>query len=218
LLIPYLRAGLDVDGCDISSDMLALCRERGERERLSPNLSLQAMHNLDMPRKYRTIYVCGSFGIGGNRDHDEEALRRIYEHLEPGGVLVFDNEVPYADSWGWDCWTKAGRLELPEPWPEPGERQVGSDGAEYEVRVRIVEMDPLSQQITMEIRAFMWRDGRLVEQDEHVLKTTLYLTNELKLILDRAGFSEIGICGDYGYEEPTSDSEVVVFTARKPRQ
>ena len=27
LLVPYLRAGLDVDGCDISSDMLALCRE-----------------------------------------------------------------------------------------------------------------------------------------------------------------------------------------------
>ena len=28
LLIPYLHAGLDVDGSDISPDMLALCRER----------------------------------------------------------------------------------------------------------------------------------------------------------------------------------------------
>jgi SAM-dependent methyltransferase len=25
LLLPYVRAGLDVDGCDISEDMLALC-------------------------------------------------------------------------------------------------------------------------------------------------------------------------------------------------
>jgi SAM-dependent methyltransferase len=97
LLIPYLRAGLDVDGCDISPDMLALCRERAEREGLSPKLSSQAMHLLDMPRRYRTIYVCGGFGIGGNRDHDEEALRRIHQHLEPGGVLVLDNEVPYVD-------------------------------------------------------------------------------------------------------------------------
>jgi 2-polyprenyl-3-methyl-5-hydroxy-6-metoxy-1,4-benzoquinol methylase len=32
LLIPYLRAGLDVDGCDVSADMIALCREHAERE------------------------------------------------------------------------------------------------------------------------------------------------------------------------------------------
>lgn len=30
LLLPYLRAGLDVDGCDISGDMVALCREQAE--------------------------------------------------------------------------------------------------------------------------------------------------------------------------------------------
>jgi len=43
--------------------------------------------------------------------------------------------------------------------------------------------------MTMAIRGFMWRDGRLVEQDEHILKTTVYFTNELQLMLDRAGFS-----------------------------
>ena len=218
LLIPYLRAGLDVDGCDISPDMLALCRERAEREGLSPNLYLQAMHHLDMPRRYRTIYVCGSFGLGGNRDHDEAALRRIYEHLEPGGVLVLDNGVPYVEGWGWEHWTKARRLELPESWPEPEERRTGSDGAQYELRSRIVEVDPLSQRMTLEMRGFMWRDDRLVEQDEHVLKMTLYFTNELQLMLDRAGFSDIDIRGDLTDEEPTSDTEVVVFTARKPRQ
>ena len=31
LLLPYLRAGLDVDGCDISPDMLTRCREKAER-------------------------------------------------------------------------------------------------------------------------------------------------------------------------------------------
>lgn len=71
LLIPYLQARLDVDGCDISGDMIALCRERAEREGLSPTLRVQAMHRLDMPQTYRTIYVCGGFGLGGNRDRDE---------------------------------------------------------------------------------------------------------------------------------------------------
>ena len=35
LLIPFLRAGLDVDGCDISGDMLAYCRQAAAR-RASP--------------------------------------------------------------------------------------------------------------------------------------------------------------------------------------
>src|SRR5205814_5460733 len=58
LLLPYLRAGLDVDGCDVSSDMLALCRERAEAEGLSPMLFAQAMHELDLPRLYRTVVEC----------------------------------------------------------------------------------------------------------------------------------------------------------------
>ena len=68
LLIPYLRAGLDVDGCDVSPDMIALCREKAEREGLSTTLFVQPMHELDPPRTYRTIFVCGGFGLGSNRE------------------------------------------------------------------------------------------------------------------------------------------------------
>ncbi|HET7929723.1 MAG TPA: class I SAM-dependent methyltransferase [Actinomycetota bacterium] len=216
LLIPYLRDGLDVDGCDVSADMLTLCRERAEREGLSPTLRLQAMHHLDMPRRYRTIYVCGSFGVSGNREQSEQALLRMYEHLEPGGALVLDHEVPYAEGWGWEYWIKERRRGLPEPWPEPGERRVGSDGTEYELRSRIVEVDPLAQQITHEMRGFMWRDGRLVEQDEHVLKTMEYFPNELHLTIERAGFVDVEMRAAYTDELPNADTEFVVFIARKP--
>jgi SAM-dependent methyltransferase len=216
LLIPYLEAGLDVDGCDISEDMITLCRERAEREGLSPTLRVQATHELDMPRTYRTIYMCGAFGLGGNRDHDVEGLRRMYEHLEPGGMLVLDNEVPYNHIDGWQYWTKGKREELPGPWPDTGDRRTGSDGKEYELRGRMVELDPLEQCVTVEIRGSMWRDGRLVEQDEHVLKLTAYFTNELQLMLERAGFINIELRGDLTEDEPTRDSEVVVFIARKP--
>jgi SAM-dependent methyltransferase len=218
LLIPYLRAGLDVDGCDASSDMVDLCRERAEREGLSPTLRVQAMHELDMPRRYRTVYVCGAFGLGGDRGDDEEALRRIYQHLEPGGTLVLDNDVPYNDERRWRYWTKEERRELPEPWPgSSGGRRTGSDGAEYELRGRIVEVDPLSQRVTLEGRGSIWRDGHLIEYDEHVSTSTLYFTYELRLMLERAGFSDIEMRGDYTDEKPSADTAVVVFTARKPQ-
>src|SRR5512144_1507883 len=59
ILIPCLQSGLEVDGCDISADMLALCRERSEKLGLSPTLYNQPNHELDLPRRYRTIYSCG---------------------------------------------------------------------------------------------------------------------------------------------------------------
>src|SRR5262249_44081223 len=113
LLLPYLRSGIDVDGCDISPDMLALCREQAEREGFSPALYAQAAHALDLPRRYRTILVCGGLGLGGNRAHDVEALRRFHDLLEPGGIIALDNQVPYSYSRQWPRWPKDGRGDLP---------------------------------------------------------------------------------------------------------
>ncbi|HEX2427261.1 MAG TPA: class I SAM-dependent methyltransferase, partial [Gaiellaceae bacterium] len=92
LLLPYLGAGLDVDGCDVSADMIAACREKAEHEGLEPNLYVQPMHELELPRRYRTLFVCGAFGLGSSRQQDVEALRRFHDQLEPGGTLLLDAE------------------------------------------------------------------------------------------------------------------------------
>jgi SAM-dependent methyltransferase len=216
LLIPYLEAGLDVDGCDISPDMLALCRERAERAGLSPSLFAQAVHELDLPRRYRTVVFCGGFGLGGSRDQDVEGLRRLYEHLEPGGTLVLDNEVPYADAHMWPRWTREGRRELPRPWRSPGDRRPGSDGAEYALSSRIVDLDPLSQHATVEMRAWMWREGELLAEEEHVLELNMYFTHEVCLLLEQAGFVDVELRAGYEDRPPTSDDDFVVLVARKP--
>ena len=67
LLLPYLRDELDVDGCDVSADMIALCREAAEREGLDPNLYVQPKHELDLPRRYQTVFMCGGLGVGSTR-------------------------------------------------------------------------------------------------------------------------------------------------------
>jgi SAM-dependent methyltransferase len=217
LLVPYLHAGFDVDGCDVSPDMLALCRERAEREGLpSPRLYAQAVHELELPRRYRTIVFCGGFGLGGSRDHDIEGLHRLHAHLEPGGTLVLDNEVPYADAHMWPRWTREGRADLPRPWREPGDRRRGSDGTEYALRTRLVALDPLSQHATLEMRAWMWRGGELVAEEEHVLEMALYFTHELRLLLEQAGFVDVELRAGYEDRPPTRDDDFVVFVARTP--
>ena len=82
ILLPCLRSGLDVDGCDVSPDMLSLCRELATGEGFSPALYAQHMHELDLPRRYRTIFCVGSLGIASTREQDAAALRRFYELLE----------------------------------------------------------------------------------------------------------------------------------------
>jgi SAM-dependent methyltransferase len=216
LLVPFRRAGLDVDGCDISPDMLALCRQRAESEGLSVTLFDQPVHRLDLPRRYRTIVFCGGFALGGNRAHDMEGLLRLYEHLEPGGLLVMDNEVPYTDTRAWPAWLKDGRANLPEPLPEPRERRRGEDGADYALRARIMSLDPLAQRVQYEMHAWMWRDDQLITKETHDLALTFYFTEEISLMLERAGFVDVTLRGDYTDAEPTADTEFVVFVARKP--
>ena len=217
LLVPYLQAGLDVDGCDISPDMLARARERAVREGLDPpNLYAQAMHELELPRKYRTIIVCGAFGLGGERDHDVEALRRLFEHLEPGGTLVLDNEAPFAQPGLWRYWVKDERNELPREYRDEGDRRVTADGSELELRSRILEVDPLAQRVVIQMRAGLREKGELVGEEEHTLAMTLYFTHEIVLMLERTGFVDIQLRAGYEDRPPTSDDDFVVFIARKP--
>ena len=120
LLVPWLRAGYDVDGSDVSADMIERTRARASAEGFDPALLVQPLHELDPPRRYRTIVLCGVFGIGSTRAQDEEALRRLHAALEPGGTLLLDKEMPYADRRRWPYWT-AAEHDLPEPWRRPGE-------------------------------------------------------------------------------------------------
>ena len=215
LLIPYLRAGLDVDGCDISSDMVEHCRAKAAREGLSPNLSVHAMHELELPRKYMTVFVCGAFGLGSTRAQDVEALSRLHDALRPGGTLLLDIEVPYADAKQWRYWTSEGRRALPEELPPPRERRRGSDGAEYTLRGRVVDLEPLEQRVTLVMHAERWRDGELEAEEDRTLTINLYFRNELLLLLERAGFADVRIEGDHNDLPPTPDDEFLVFVATK---
>jgi SAM-dependent methyltransferase len=96
LLLPLLRAGLDIDGCDISVDMLRHCRQKAAALGLKPQLYQQPMHALDLPRNYRTIFICASFNLAGSRDNGLATLRRCYSTSMPStpGLEVGRNGNP----------------------------------------------------------------------------------------------------------------------------
>jgi SAM-dependent methyltransferase len=215
LLLPLLGAGVDIDGCDISDDMLRQCRKKAAALGLEPRLFWQPMHALDIPRKYRTIFICDSFNLAGSRDNGLETLRRCFAHLQEGGGLLLNIEAEYTWPAEWENWEPARRKTLPEPWPEKGKRRIAAGGCEYVERQRTVSIDPLEQQMVRQVRIEKWVSGKLVESQELTQRRTLYLPNEIRLMLQVAGFRQITVGGDYTGEPATPDSEALVFTALK---
>ena len=215
LLIPLLQAGLDVDGADYSRDMLAHCEARAKREGLTPNLYAQAMHELDLPRRYRTIFACGALGLGGEQNLALLAMQRCYDHLRPGGIFVFDYSPRWNDPPAWISRLPGNRHALPEEWPTSGERRLLSDGTELEMDARTVEMDPLEEVATRQIRARLWKDGICIQEEIHTQKVGDYNKNELLLMLKVAGFREVHVNGEYCDEPATPDDNVILFVARK---
>jgi SAM-dependent methyltransferase len=215
LLVPLSQAGLEVDGCDLSPDMLAHCRAKAAEARLAPQLYVQAMHALDLPRQYRTIYICDSFGIGGRREQDAEALRRCYLALAPGGALILNNYLPYGDANDWQYWLPEWRHRMPIDWPEPGVPRPTSDGAAIDLRTRLFDFEPLEQRLTVQMRATLWRDGLAVAEEEYTLQNNMYFHQEFLLLLGQTGFSDVSVYGDYSESALTAEHGMVVYVARK---
>ena len=212
LLLPLLRSGIDIDGSDVSKDMLTWCASRAGAEGLFADLYQQAMHELDLPRRYRTVISCGSFGLGGTRVTDLEGLRRIYSHLEPGGTLVMDHYPPKTDSDYAEA--LAENLELPRDWPEQGDRRLSSDGTELELRTRLLAVDSAEKTVTREISARKFVDGAEVANESHVIVICGYSTADVESMLEQAGFGdirliqEVSLPGDW--RSSPSDERVVL--------
>jgi len=217
ILLPLLAAGLDVDGADISADMIALASSAATKAGFSPHLVVQGTHELDLPRTYRTIYMCGVFGIGGRRDRDLEGLRRAYRHLERDGTLLINHELPYEhlDERGWARWLPGHGDGIPRVWPEEGDRRTAANGDEIELINRLFELDPLEQRHTLEIRARLWRDGKVVVEEEYRLGESLYFVQEIRLMLAAAGFRDVSVESRYAGKPASAYDGVVMFVATK---
>lgn len=213
LLRPLLRAGIDIDGCDISADMLEQCRRKAAAEGLEARLYPAPMHTFQLPRRYRTIFMCGALGLAGSREKDLEALKRCHAHLEPGGALIFNIQAEYNRPSSWSQWLPEQRRALPQPWPESVEPCVAADGSEHFGWFRVAALDPFEQRCTLEVRLEKRVGGQVVAQEAYSLVENLYFKPEVMRMLELAGFRELQVTGDYSDAPATAEHNEIVFTA-----
>lgn len=208
LLIAYLQDGLQVEGLDISGDMLAVCREHAADAGLEPVLYEQPMQELDVPGDFATIYIpCGSFVVVMDRQQALQTLRRCYDHLRPGGTLAFNIFLPDEEYFV--------DLDFPRPWQPKAEKQLPR-GRQLHIDYRLTGTDPV-EQIWMEERRYRLFDGaELLQEEVHGGQGRWYYRNELLCMLQMAGFEEVRVTGDYTDETFGPQHEAtMVFRARR---
>jgi SAM-dependent methyltransferase len=210
LLIPWLSQGFDVDGVDPSADMIAMCRDAAAAIGREPLLAVQAVHELELPRRYGVAVLCGSFGLGGTRQQDLEGLRRARAHLRPGGVIALDYEVDDIDPERWRRW-RPRPADLTEPPIE--ERRLAPDGFQYALRHRVTAMDPDRRCVHREMQAWQWRDDELVAHETHALLVNVYSSTQIIDALTAAGFVDVRVSGGYHGGAPTGTEKFLVYRA-----
>lgn len=94
-LLALRRAGLDVEGVDSSADMLARCRAAAAAEGLEVALHHQRMEALDLPGRYRTVFLAGpTWNLLPDDATASAALRAVRRHLADDGAAVVPLFVP----------------------------------------------------------------------------------------------------------------------------
>ncbi len=95
VMLPCLKAGVDIDGLDLFEPMLARLRNSAARLGLSPRLYQADMNDFRLPRRYALAMIpFNAFTHNLTQEGQIRCLERCREHLLPGGMLVFDGAFP----------------------------------------------------------------------------------------------------------------------------
>jgi SAM-dependent methyltransferase len=189
LILDYLYQGLDVDGVDISPEMLELCQRNAERKGLQPRLYNQSMTELNLPRKYKTILVpSSSIQLLLDPGQPQWAMQRFYEHLEPGGVLT----APFMTLW------QAGD-------PLEGEFTQEATRSEDGATIRRTGWSRFNPETRMEDTRDTWeviKDGQVLESEIHeqAPATLSYSQAEAVALFEQAGFKDIQVFSEFTFD------------------
>ncbi len=155
LLLDYKSLGMDIDGVDISPEMLDLCRQKAATLGLHPTVFEGNMETIQLPRLYKTIIVpSSSFQLLLDPEQARLAISNFFNHLLPGGTLV----MPFMKVW------KEG---FDSSWRQTGEKIRPSDGATVK-RWSRNWYDPETQLEHTEDRYEVIRDGVTISNEYHV--------------------------------------------------
>lgn len=179
-LVPYLRDGADIEGLDISGDMLKICRKKLKDLNLATKLYEQDIADFSTNKQYDTIFIAGgSFQLLDDFDHAMACLSCIFHHLRPGGRLVLDLFPLWAEARS----IRSGAWQLG--------RTARNDKGETFYCHAATEWDYSRQIQKGHYKYELYRKGRLAATIIDDMNLRWYGRQEFVMMLGKAGFTRI---------------------------
>lgn len=204
-LLNYLIAGYAVEGVDCSSIMLEQCLRKALGYKVKPVLYNQSMQDLALSNRYKTIFIPScSFMLISDYAQAEEALKRFYEHLAPGGQLIISLFLPW-----YERELLANVLRLRESNIALSEN---ISVAWYES----FAYDPVEQIRQAFYRFEKYKNNVLEYAEQHAMEWRWYGRYEFEALLGKAGFEGIRAYGEYTLCEPSASTSTLCFRALRP--
>lgn len=200
-LIPFLQHGIPIDGVDASPHMLAACQQRCDQLALSVKLYQQLIQELDLPQRYRCIFLPDrAISLLYEKTIGLQTLRRLYDHLLPGGKLALDIQTPNYQTFVTGQW-QGDWTTLPD----------GSIIVDH-LLFQQDETEPILRALS---KHELFVNGKLQETELNIYVERFYTEEEFAQMLKAAGFVDIEATQAFTGEAPEEDDNIA-FVCRRP--
>lgn len=199
LLLPSLEAGCDIEGLDLSGEMLNVLRRKLQAKHLKTKLHQQSMLDFSLNDKFALIYIpFTSFFILQSQEDQIDCLKNCRRHLTEGGKFIIDFFVN-------SCLITVEQDNSTRFVNE--KKHEGNTVMIYEtVRNNAV----LQKKNIYYNYEFYDKNGLLLKNELRAINLRWVYPDEFKLMAKIAGFESIEIFGNFNYEPLVSDRQRMV--------
>jgi SAM-dependent methyltransferase len=197
-LLPLLEEGFNVHGFDASDYMLGVLHAKARTKNLEATVWKGFVEDLKRPEKYNLIFIpSGSCCLIIDPVQVEQSLKAIYDHLNDGGIFLFEAEtmqaVPQIGIWRGSVWHKPnGQMIMLSQLATMKDNVCNSIG-KYELA----------------------HNNSIIHTEIEELKVRIYDSLELTEILKSCGFKVRILKAFDGSAAPDENDEAVVYECRK---
>lgn len=191
------QEGMQVTAVDMSEEMLCVASQKAQDLPNPPRFVCQTLQNLRLPRGV-DLAVCALDSLDYILDPADcqEAIRRVYKILNPGGCFIFDVNTPE-------------KLKAMDG-------QVFLDEDDDVYCVWRGEFDDSANICSYGMDLF-FRKGDVWHRSFEEHQEYAYSASQLTDYLKKAGFTDIEVYADRRFEKPEAGEQRIYFKARKGR-
>ncbi|RLQ91591.1 class I SAM-dependent methyltransferase [Planomicrobium sp. Y74] len=175
MLLPFLEKGIDIDGFDISEEMLSLCRMKAQNLNLKPNVFHCRLEEYTSDKRYDLVLIpFGSFSLLPD-ELVKDSLANMRNVLKDDGKILLT------------VITNNGPIDEMPDWVETNRQYI--DGNEI-IEYKKMSFDQESKMLNTTLKYHLIKDGQAAKEEIMEFPVRLYEKGEFENVLKANGFKD----------------------------